>query len=42
LYNRLTAIQNLKYFAELYAMDPQVTKKRIAELLELWGFREGQ
>ncbi len=37
LYNRLTAIQNLKYFAELYAMDPQVTKKRIAELLELVG-----
>jgi ABC-2 type transport system ATP-binding protein len=37
LYNRLTAIQNLKYFAELYAMDPQVTKKRIPELLELVG-----
>ena len=37
LYNRLTAIQNLKYFAELYAMDPQVTRKRIPELLELVG-----
>lgn len=37
LYNRLTANQNLKYFAELYAMDPQVTKRRIPELLELVG-----
>ncbi len=37
LYNRLTAIQNLKYFAELYALDPQVTRKRIPELLELVG-----
>ncbi len=37
LYNRLTAIQNLKYFAELYAMDPEVTRKRIPELLEMVG-----
>lgn len=37
LYNRLTAIQNLKYFAELYALDPQITRKRIPELLELVG-----
>ncbi len=37
LYNRLTAIQNLKYFAELYSLDPQVTRKRIPELLELVG-----
>jgi ABC-2 type transport system ATP-binding protein len=37
LYNRLTAIQNLKYFAELYALDPQSTRKRIPELLELVG-----
>lgn len=37
LYNRLTAIQNLNYFAELYALEPQVTKKRIPELLELVG-----
>ena len=37
LYFRLTAIQNLKYFAELYAMDPQVTHKRIPELLDLVG-----
>jgi ABC-2 type transport system ATP-binding protein len=37
LYNRLTAVQNLKYFAELYALDPQVTKRRIPELLERVG-----
>ncbi len=36
-YNRLSAIQNLKYFAELYALEPQVTHKRIPELLELVG-----
>jgi ABC-2 type transport system ATP-binding protein len=40
LYNRLTAIQNLKYFAELYALDPQITKKRIPELLELVGLAD--
>jgi ABC-2 type transport system ATP-binding protein len=37
LYNRLTAIQNLKYFAELYALEPQVTRKRIPKLLEMVG-----
>ena len=37
LYNRLTAVQNLKYFAELYALDPTVSHKRIPELLELVG-----
>jgi ABC-2 type transport system ATP-binding protein len=37
LYNRLTAIQNLKYFAELYSLEPEVTHKRIPELLELVG-----
>jgi ABC-2 type transport system ATP-binding protein len=37
LYNRLTALQNLKYFAELYAMDPQVTSQRAPQLLELVG-----
>ncbi len=36
-YNRLSAIQNLKYFAELYALEPQVTHKRIPALLELVG-----
>lgn len=37
LYNRLTANQNLKYFAELYALEPEISKKRIPELLELVG-----
>ncbi len=37
LYNRLTAIQNLRYFAELYALDPEVSRKRIPELLERMG-----
>jgi len=37
LYNRLTAIQNLKYFAELYSLDTEVSRKRIPELLELVG-----
>ena len=37
LYNRLTGVQNLRYFAELYALDPQVTHTRIPELLELVG-----
>lgn len=37
LYNRLTAIQNLKYFAELYSLEPEITRKRIPELLELVG-----
>jgi ABC-2 type transport system ATP-binding protein len=40
LYNRLTAIQNLKYFAELYALDPMVSRKRISELLERMGLGE--
>lgn len=40
LYSRLTAIQNLKYFAELYGMDPKVTQKRIPEMLELVGLAD--
>ena len=40
LYNRLTAIQNLKYFAELYALDPQVMHQRISHLLELVGLAD--
>lgn len=40
LYNRLTAIHNLKYFAELYAMDVELTRKRIPELLELVGLAD--
>ena len=37
LYGRLTAIENLRYFAELYALPPELTRKRIPELLELVG-----
>jgi len=40
LYNRLTAIQNLKYFAELYAMEASITRKRIPELLKLVGLAD--
>src|SRR5919109_2540 len=37
LYERLSALDNLRYFAELYAVDPRLQKSRIAELLELVG-----
>ena len=37
LYGRLTGIQNLQYFAELYSLDPHVTPRRIPELLEVVG-----
>jgi ABC-2 type transport system ATP-binding protein len=37
LYERLSALDNLRYFAELYAVDPSTQKHRIAELLELVG-----
>jgi ABC-2 type transport system ATP-binding protein len=39
LYERLSAYDNLRYFAELYAVPPRDQKKRIAELLELVGLR---
>jgi len=37
LYWRLSAKDNLRYFADLYHVDPDVTKRRIPELLELVG-----
>jgi ABC-2 type transport system ATP-binding protein len=37
LYERLSALDNLRYFAELYAVPPADQKRRIAELLELVG-----
>ncbi len=40
LYGRLTARENLRYFAELYAMPPDLSRKRIPELLELVGLAE--
>jgi ABC-2 type transport system ATP-binding protein len=37
LYERLSALDNLRYFAELYGVDPKVQRARIHELLELVG-----
>lgn len=37
LYWRLSAKDNLRYFADLYHVDPDVAKRRIPELLELVG-----
>jgi ABC-2 type transport system ATP-binding protein len=37
LYERLTALDNLRYFSELYGVAPREQKRRIAELFELVG-----
>ncbi|MGI8610558.1 MAG: ATP-binding cassette domain-containing protein [Candidatus Dormibacteria bacterium] len=37
LYERLSALDNLRYFAELYSVEPRVQGRRIAELLDLVG-----
>jgi ABC-2 type transport system ATP-binding protein len=37
LYWRLSGVDNLRYFASLYSLDPDVTKKRIPYLLEMVG-----
>ncbi len=37
LYDRLSGLDNLRYFAELYAVPPREQRPRIAELLELVG-----
>src|SRR5437016_4162268 len=37
LYERLSGLDNLRYFAELYAVPPRDQKPRIAELLDLVG-----
>ena len=39
LYWRLSGEDNLKYFATLYHVDPEVTKRRIPYLLELVGLK---
>ena len=40
LYWRLSAIDNLRYFATLYQLDPEITKKRIPYLLDLVGLAD--
>jgi ABC-2 type transport system ATP-binding protein len=40
LYWRLSGIDNLRYFASLYHVDPDVTKERIPFLLELVGLKD--
>jgi ABC-2 type transport system ATP-binding protein len=37
LYERLSALDNLRYFAELYAVPPAEAKRRIQELLDMVG-----
>lgn len=37
LYNRVTAVENMKYFSDLYGVDPGVSRKRILELIHLVG-----
>jgi ABC-2 type transport system ATP-binding protein len=37
LYERLSALDNLRYFAELYGVDPRAQKERIAYLFDLVG-----
>jgi len=37
LYWRLSGLDNLRYFADLYRIPPEVSRKRIAELLERLG-----
>jgi ABC-2 type transport system ATP-binding protein len=39
LYWRLSGIDNLRYFASLYNVDPDTTKKRIEYLLEMVGLK---
>src|SRR3954452_10378701 len=37
LYERLSGLDNLRYFAELYGVEPRDQKPRIAELLDMVG-----
>ncbi len=40
LYWRLSAVDNLRYFASLYQLEPEVTKQRIPYLLEMVGLAD--
>jgi ABC-2 type transport system ATP-binding protein len=39
LYDRLSALDNLRYFADLYALEPRLQRRRIDEVLELVGLQ---
>jgi len=39
LYDRLNALDNLRYFADLYALEPRLQRRRIHEVLELVGLQ---
>ena len=39
LYNRLSGLDNLRYFADLYQIPPDVSRRRIQELLERLGLK---
>src|SRR5687768_1862328 len=39
LYDRVSAMNNLRYFAELYGVDPSEQKRRIESLLDLVGLK---
>jgi ABC-2 type transport system ATP-binding protein len=39
LYERLSALDNMRYFAELYGVDPRKQSSRIAQLFELVGLQ---
>jgi ABC-2 type transport system ATP-binding protein len=39
VYERISALDNLKYFAELYGVEPREQKKRIEYLLDLVGLK---
>jgi ABC-2 type transport system ATP-binding protein len=40
LYNRVSAKDNLRYFSDLYGVDPSVARKRIPELLRVVGLAD--
>jgi len=40
LYWRLSGIDNLRYFASLYSVEPDISKKRIPYLLEMVGLKD--
>lgn len=39
LYDRLSALDNLRYFADLYALEPRLQRRRIDQVLELVGLQ---